>query len=243
LLSLLHLSKEGLGVVFVALPEFLSADNTPGIAVAVIVYVINHPADLLVLPFIRDPLNPLESREILIVDCIPSLASGEVSRMDQKLFEAMGDCDVGYVCGGKLYSDITDAVRKIPQKAWGSYFGTEEIEDNQLLLSFARPCAVIYTNLGMGYGVDEQLRQSGFESMLTPEGIIACYHHRGRSELAFRLFKEFADQRLPFERFRPNAAFYYLMCIAFFLYAAFKEDVCGDIVPITSYPISSNFSC
>jgi len=47
--------------------------------------------------------------------------------------------------------------------------------------------------------------------------------------------KEFADQRLPFERFRPNAAFYYLMCIAFFLYEAFKEDVCGDIVPITSY--------
>lgn len=213
---------------------------------------------------IRRVVDLIRSRYRQDVPIVFHLDSGY---MDQKLFEAMESCDVGYVCGGKLYSDITDAVREIPQEAWGCYFGTEEIEDggvweyvefgdrrktwkrfrralftrpvtedNQLLLSFARPCAVLYTNLGMGYGVDEQLRQSGFESMLAPEGIIGCYHHRGRSELTFRVFKEFADQRLPFERFRPNAAFYYLMCIAFFLYEAFKEDVCGDIVPITSYP-------
>jgi hypothetical protein len=187
--------------------------------------------------------------------------------MDQKLFEAMESWDVGYVCGGKLYPDIVDGVRQMPQKAWGSYVGREEIEDggvweyvefgdrrsswkrfrralftrpvtedDQLLLSFARPCAVLYSNLGMGYGIDEQLRKAGFDAMLTPEGIIGCYHHRGRSELTFRVFKEFADQRLPFQRLRPNAAFYSLICIAFFLYEAFKEDVCGEVVPITSYP-------
>lgn len=80
------------------------------------------------------------------------------------------------------------------------------------------------------------LNGAGLGTLLTPGGINGCYHHRGRSELTFRAFKEFGDQRPPFEKFRAKAAYYYLMCIGFFLYEAFKEDVCGDIFPPSSYP-------
>ncbi len=88
----------------------------------------------------------------------------------------------------------------------------------------------------MGSGIDEQLRRDVCNAMLTPEEIYGCYHRCGRSELAFLVFKEFVDQRLPFEWLRPNASFYYLMCIAFFLYETFKKIVCAEVVPITFYP-------
>ena len=43
------------------------------------------------------------------------------------------------------------------------------------------------------------------------------------------------DEALPFKRFVPNAAFYYTMAVAFFLYESFKEDVTEPVVRITSY--------
>ena len=109
-------------------------------------------------------------------------------------------------------------------------------ETGQILLPFARPCQVIYTNIGQGYAVDEQLRRANLEWLLGPEGLIRCYHERGASELTFRSFKDFGSEQLPFTKFRPNAAFFHCMVLAFNLYEAFKEDVCRDIVPITSYP-------
>ena len=33
-----------------------------------------------------------------------------------------------------------------------------------------------------------------------------------------------------------NAAFYYTMLVAFFLYQAFKEDVCKGVVDLGAYP-------
>jgi hypothetical protein len=104
-----------------------------------------------------------------------------------------------------------------------------------MIFSFARPCTVLYTNLGTDYTIDKELTLANFESLLSPEGIIECYHHRGRSELTFRAFKDFADQRLPFERFRHNAAYYALMSIGFFLFESFKEDICGDVLPVKAY--------
>ena len=41
---------------------------------------------------------------------------------------------------------------------------------------------------------------------------------------------------LPFKRFAPNAAFYYTLLVAFFLYECFKEDVCCEVVPLEAYP-------
>jgi len=51
-----------------------------------------------------------------------------------------------------------------------------------------------------------------------------------------RALKDFATEALPFQRFAANAAFYYTMLVAFFVYEAFKEDVTAPVVPVTAYP-------
>jgi len=50
-----------------------------------------------------------------------------------------------------------------------------------------------------------------------------------------RALKDFGFEELPFKRFAPNAAFYYTMLTAFFLFETFKEDVCADVVGIGAY--------
>ena len=108
-------------------------------------------------------------------------------------------------------------------------------EDRQMLFKFARPDTVLYTNLGMGAVIDAQLYRIGEEKLMTPRGMIEVYHGRGCDELVHRALKDFGNEQLPFKRFYQNAAFYYTMLIAFFLYESFKEDVCSPIVTISSY--------
>jgi hypothetical protein len=114
-------------------------------------------------------------------------------------------------------------------------FCRPKYEDKQMLLKFARPDTVIYTNLGIGASIDEGLCNAGMEKMLTTQGIIGAYHGRGCDELVFRALKDFSSEQLPFKRFYQNAAYYYTMLIAFFLYEAFKEDVCAPVIGISSY--------
>ena len=73
------------------------------------------------------------------------------------------------------------------------------------------------------------------EDLFTPQGLIEAYHGRGCDELVHRALKDFASEQLPFKRFHQNAAFYYTMLTAFFLYEAFKEDVCGPVIKVNSY--------
>ena len=108
-------------------------------------------------------------------------------------------------------------------------------EDRQRLLEFARPDQILYTNLGCGSGVDEQLRAAGLERWLEAEALLEGYHGRGADELVHRALKDFASQTLPFKRFPANAAFYYTMRVAFFLYESFKQDVCDPVVPLSCY--------
>ena len=91
-------------------------------------------------------------------------------------------------------------------------------EDRQRLLEFARPDQILYTNLGCGSGVDPRL-----ERWLEAEALLEGYHGRGADELVHRDLKDFASQTLPFKRFPANAAFYYTMRVAFFLYESFKH--------------------
>jgi hypothetical protein len=87
----------------------------------------------------------------------------------------------------------------------------------------------------MGEAIDEQLRKSGIEDFFAPHAIIEAYHGRGCDELVHRALKDFTSEQLPFKRFHQNAAFYYTMLIAFFIYEAFKEDVCAPVVSVSSY--------
>jgi hypothetical protein len=104
-----------------------------------------------------------------------------------------------------------------------------------MLFTFARPDTVLYTNLGMGTEIDLGLRRAGMEEVLTARGIIEAYHNRGGDELVHRALKDFGSEQLPFKRFHQNAAFYFTMLIAFFLYEAFKEDVCAPVIQVSAY--------
>jgi len=180
---------------------------------------------------------------------------------DQKLFKVFASLQIGYICGGKLYDDIGAFVSNCDKSVWGHYENGDQLwdyvefgdrrgiwkrfrrcifchpvyEEKQMLLKFARPDTMIYTNLGMGGMIDDQLHKMGIEKLFAPEAMIEVYHGRGYDELVHRALKDFASEQLPFKRFHQNAAFYYTMLIAFFLYEAFKEDVCAPAIRLSSY--------
>ncbi len=104
-----------------------------------------------------------------------------------------------------------------------------------MVLDFARPETVLYTNLGLGGIVDQQLRDGGASAWLEPPRIIESSHDRGADELVHRAFKDFGFEQLPFTRFAPNAALYYTMLTGFLLFEAFKYDVCQPVVAVTAY--------
>jgi len=64
---------------------------------------------------------------------------------------------------------------------------------------------------------------------------MAMAYSRKTDELMHRALKIFGFEELPFLRFAPNAAFYYAMLVAFFLFECFKEDVCPKVVPQEAY--------
>jgi len=192
---------------------------------------------------------------------VPILIRQDAGYFDQKLFDLYETLGVAYVCGGKLYTDIKEYVAGRAIYGWSSYVnGAQEwswlefgdrrkswkhfrravfcrptYEDRQMLLEFARPDTLIYTNIGMGTAVDAALLQAGAGYLLEASGIIECYHGRGFDELVHRAFKDFVDQRLPFKGFRQNTAYYYIALLAFALFEAFKSDVSDNVIPETAY--------
>jgi hypothetical protein len=192
---------------------------------------------------------------------VPIIFKMDSGFFDQDLFAVFEELCVGYVMSGKLYDDIKETVHHRDGSAWRQYQTKEQVwdyvefsdrrgswkksrraifcrprqEGAQLLLEFARPDTILYTNLGVGEAIDEQLTRAGQTGKMTAEGVIALAHGRGCDELVHRGFKDFGHEELPFKRFAPNAAYYYLMEVAFFLFECFKEDVCAGVVPVTAY--------
>ena len=192
---------------------------------------------------------------------VPILIRQDSGYFDQKLFDLYEELGVAYVSGGKLYSDIKDLVTTYGAEGWGTYVNGEQewtylefgdrrrswerfrrvvfcrptYEDRQILLEFARPDTLIYTNIGMGLPIDQALREAGSGYLLDASGVIECYHGRGFDELVHRAYKDFVDQRLPFKSFRQNTAYYYMTLLAFVLFEAFKADVTDLVVPETAY--------
>jgi len=100
-------------------------------------------------------------------------------------------------------------------------------KEGQRKLAFARKDSVIYTNLGRGGPIDRRLKKAGKSSLIRTESVIETHHGRGRDELVHRALKDFGTERMPFEDFFQNMAFYSMMLLSFNLYEAFKEDVFG----------------
>jgi len=194
---------------------------------------------------------------------VPIVVTLDAGFFDQKNFAVFEELGIGYICGGKLYVDLQEFAARCPESNWtvhenpanqqqwevlpfgdcrGSWKRFRRAlycrplgEDGQYLFRFARPETVLYTNLGMGFAVDEQLRKAGVANWLSDAGVLERYHARGANELVHRALKDFGTEQLPFKRFESNTAFYYTMVIAFNLFETFKEDVASQVVPVTSY--------
>jgi hypothetical protein len=192
---------------------------------------------------------------------VPIVIRMDSGFFDQKLLRVFESLGIGYICGGKLYDDIGVFVSNSDRSVWGHYENDNQLwdyiefadrrgswerfrraifcrpvyEDRQMLFKFVRPDTVLYSNLGMGTTIDESLGKVGMEKLLTAQGIIETQHGRGCDELVHRALKDFGSEELPFKRFHQNAALYYTMLTAFFLYETFKEDVCAPVVSLSSY--------
>jgi hypothetical protein len=192
---------------------------------------------------------------------IPIILRLDSGFFDQKLFKVFEELKIGYICAGKIYKDIREDIESLSPSAFSRYQKGEQrwdfVEfwdrrgtwnrsrraifcrpigvDRQILLPFFRPETIFYTNLGCGEAIDEMLLSAGRFSLVQTESLIETYHQRGTDELIHRALKEFGSETLPFKRFAANAAFYYTMLLAFFLYETFKEDVCSEILEVTAY--------
>jgi hypothetical protein len=183
--------------------------------------------------------------------------------MDDGIFTRLEELGVGYVATGKLYDDVCAFAENVPQQGWAPYtngkvewevsaFGDRRgtwrrfrrliylrrarDENGQLQLRGMRPETAIYTNLGMGTEVDRMLAEARRADWTAPARIAALSHGRGADELTWRAEKDFGTEKLPFQRFFSNAAFYYVMLIALNLYEAFKRDACAGAVAPELYP-------
>jgi hypothetical protein len=194
---------------------------------------------------------------------VPIIIRMDSGFFDQKLFMLCESLNVGYICGGKLYDDITLIAQQTPEDNWQrlcskgekelwEYFEFGQKRGNwesfrrsfycrlmnkgkQLCLAPFRKATVMVTNLGQGQAIDEMLRNTGYGRYLKPESIIAGYHERGSDELTNRALKDFGHEQLPFKRFSPNAAWYYTMLVGHFLLETFKEDVGAPLIPVGAY--------
>lgn len=194
---------------------------------------------------------------------VPIVVLMDAGFMDRKIFTRLEELDAGYVAAGKLYEDIRAHADCFPQGLWGSYTNGEvewEVisfgdrrgawgrfrrllflrrtgeDGGQTYLPTMRPETVLYTNLGMGGRIDDLLGRAGRARWLLRRSIVRLYHGRGADELTWRAEKDFGTEKLPFQRFYSNAAFYYVMLIGLNAYEAFKRDVCEGIVPPRVYP-------
>ncbi|ORC27002.1 hypothetical protein B4O97_19065 [Marispirochaeta aestuarii] len=197
----------------------------------------------------------------------PIIFIADTGFFDQALLEHCDKLNVGLIVGGKMYQDIKDDLDQMPdnsfqeykkgpkawfytefgnrRKSWKRFYRTiyakPITEDNgQVLLEYARPELIIYTNIGMGNAITSSILKAhrSDETEISPEAIINAYHFRARDELVNRALKDFGTEHLPFKRFASNAAFYYLMCISFFLFESFKYDMDSPAIKITWYAVS-----
>jgi len=203
---------------------------------------------------------------------VPIIVRMDAGFCDKKIYRACENLGIGYVSSGRLLEGIrAEAEGKSEgewtiyqndpgsSREWGYYergdrrgawsrfrrmiYVRPRRKEGQRTLSFARKDTVIYTNLGLGGPIDRRLKEAGKSSLIQTENVIETHHGRGRDELVHRALKDFGTERMPFEDFFQNMAFYSMMVLSFNLYEAFKEDVFGAEeteesearVPLSSY--------
>ncbi len=203
---------------------------------------------------------------------VPIVLAADSGFFDQKVLAYCEKLQIELIVGGKMYEDIKKFVTAVPdeslyeyqgagntwvytefggrRKCWDKFYRviyTKPVADDcdQILFDFARPETIIYTNLGLENEITRSILGQHDDTLthISAQAIITTYHQRGRDELVNRGLKDFGGEQLPFARFAPNAAFYYLMVISFFLFEVFKKDVGTEIIPLTWYATTFRRHC
>lgn len=203
---------------------------------------------------------------------VPIVLMGDTGFFDKELFELCDRLGIGFVVGGKMYEDIKGHIAQMPddeffqyknngktwlycefsdkRKSWDSewraiYSKPITTDEGQILLEFARPETIIYTNIGMDNSITQAILEvkGTKETRINPQAIIRLYQQRGRDELVNRGLKDFGGEQLPFKRFAANAAFYYMMMISFFLFESFKYDINCETIPVAWYATTFRRNC
>lgn len=210
-------------------------------------------------PMIEALVNLIRTRYREDVTIIFEMDAGFYDTAYYTLFD---DLDVGFVASGKMLTDIKQHMSQA-QTPWRHYHNSSQVwdyvefgykakawprfwrvfytrpqcqeQDAQIRLEFNRPEHVILTNLKQGAVCLQHLPPKKRKQLIQPEWIIEAHHQRSAEELTHRSFKDFGFEQLPFRRFFPNQALYYTMLLAFFLFQTFKQDVLGDVIPVTAY--------
>mgnify|MGYP005858815021 CR=1 FL=1 len=180
---------------------------------------------------------------------------------DEKNFKLCDELGVSLIATGKMYEEINKTVAAMEEGKWKVYdngrqewsyaefpdrcqkwergyrafYRRPKYDDQQGLLEFARPDNILVTNLDSGEPAFETMPPDLQDYWRDDETVVFHHHQRGADELPHRGRKEFGSEQLPFQRFAPHQAYYYLMLVSFFLFQTFKEDNLGDILPITAY--------
>lgn len=226
----------------------------------------NHGNDL--KESVKRIVNLIRSRYRKDVPIIITTDSGFLDEKNLVYFaETLG---IYFVCFGKLYDSIKEYVsgccisdfKKFENgktrweyvefasrlKSWKQLGFVRTIftklvcdENGQMLLDFARPDSVLYTNIGMHPAADRTIfENAGIGNYIAADSIIGLAHNRGCNELVNRSLKNFmTSEHLPFKNFGMNAAYYYLMVMGHLLLGAYRDDVLLDHVPLigaASYP-------
>jgi len=187
---------------------------------------------------------------------VPIIMRMDAGFCDKEIYKACEELGIGYVSSGRLLGEIRKEAEGRSEGEWTIYQNDSDScrewayyergdrrgtwsqfrrmiytrlrrKEGQRKLAFARKDAVIYTNLGLGGPIDRRLTEAGKASLLQTESVIETHHGRGQDELVHRALKDFGTERMPFERFFQNMAFYSMMLLSFNLYEAFKEDGFG----------------
>ena len=184
---------------------------------------------------------------------------------DQKAYEVFEkEIGIHYITTGKLYRDVKEYVKGIPDEAfdeitkekciWGYVEFSSKLKSwskfrrciftklqrdgtGQYLMGFDNPDTIIYTNIGNCPEADKRLWEAGGEEYFKAGTIVKKSHQRGAYELVHRSLKELATkEQLPFKSFGMNRAYYFMLVFTHFLYEAYKQDVAFPAIPICSYP-------
>jgi hypothetical protein len=193
---------------------------------------------------------------------IPIIVTTDSGFLDEKnLTYFAHTLGIYFVCFGKLYDSVKEYAAGCSGSTYKSYtnghtqweyleFGsrlkswndlrfvrtifTKLVSDDngQMLLDFARPDSVLYTNIGMKETDRTVFLNAGCGEYVDAEGIISLAHGRGKNELVNRSLKDFmVSEHLPFKNFGMNAAYYYLMVIGHVLITSYNLDVLQKHVP------------